>query len=193
VSSERAPTGARALVARAGAGGLAGATAYLIGYLVVYVWQSDAVARRLRGFNFLADVLGGDPVPTWKGVAWLFYNAHSVRIEVPAAAGSRSIDFLARGDAFPALLYAVPPLVLLVVEGGIAHRLRATTVGVGARDGASLAAGYLPLAVAVALLSTHAVGGATVAPDPVTAALLAGLVYPLLFGGAGAAAGAVRG
>jgi hypothetical protein len=85
------------------------------------------------------------------------------------------------------LLYVVPP-VLLVVAGLAASRIAgATEPADGAKAGAFVIAGYLPLAVVGAFLFRHSVGGGTVAPALVTAVLLAGAVYPAALGAVGGA------
>jgi len=164
-------------------GAAAGLFAYLFGYLVTYVWQSGAVEERLRGFNLLAQVVGGDPIPTWKAIAWLFYNAHFVTTRLPALGGSRSVNFVAESDAAGlTLLYAVPPLLLLVAGALTALFTAVSTPRNSALAGAATMPGYLVPAVVVANLSSYAVGDAAVAPTLVTATLLAGVVYPLVFG-----------
>jgi hypothetical protein len=167
-----------------GTGAVAGAAAYALGYLLTFVWQSGGVDERLRAFNFVAELLGGDVIPTWKGVAWLFYNAHFVSTNVPALAGSRTVNFISSGE-FPALLYVVPPLFLGVAGLAAARYVAAADPGDGARAGATVAVGYLPLAVGVALASTYSVGENSLAPELLTAVLLAGVVYPLAFGALG--------
>jgi hypothetical protein len=55
-------------------GAIAGVGAYLLGYLVTYLLHAGSVAERLRGFNFVVDLFGGDPIAVWQGVGWLFYR-----------------------------------------------------------------------------------------------------------------------
>lgn len=102
---------------------------------------------------------------------------------VPGFAGTRTENFVASEGGSLALLYLLPPLALLAGAD-------APTPGAG--SGALVAVGYLPLALLGAVLFRFSVGDGAVAPDPVTAVLLAGLVYPLVFGGVGGAvAGAI--
>ena len=58
-----------------------------------------------------------------------------------------------------------------------------------ARNGAAVMLGYLPLSVIGAVLFAVSVGDATAGPDLVTAVLLAGMVYPLVFGAVGGLVG----
>jgi hypothetical protein len=180
------------LTANAVGGAVAGAAAYVLGYLVVYVTQSDQVEEGLSGINFFADLFGGDPISVWRGVGWLFYNAHLVDVSVPSLIGAaRSVNFVSQADG-GAYLFVVPP-VLLVLAGLAAGRVAGAPTPVdGARAGALLAAGYLPLAVIGGFLFRVPVGdGASVAPDLITAVLLAGLVYPAAFGALGGAVSSV--
>lgn len=168
-------------------GGFAGVVAYLLGYLVSYLWQADGVRESLRGINAVLELFGGEPIPAWQAVGWLFYNAHWVDFTYPAIAGGRvSTNLVASGDA-PIVLALLPPLVLL--GAGVALASWATVDGLesGARAGAAVTVGYLPVAVVGLFAFRVSRAGGTVAPDPVTGVLLAGVVYPLLFGAVGGA------
>ncbi|EMA57307.1 hypothetical protein [Halorubrum lipolyticum] len=165
-------------------GAAGGAVAYLLGYLVVYVTQGDRIEEVLSGFNFFADLFGGDPIPTWQAAGWAFYNTHFVDTVFQIGGGS-SRNLLMEADG-GSLLFVLPPL-LLVVAGLVAGRAAgASDPTEGARAGAFVLAGYLPLAVIGAFLFRY--GGGEIAPDIVTAVLLAGAVYPAVFGAIGGAA-----
>jgi hypothetical protein len=169
-----------------GAGG--GAGAYLLGYLLVYLTQRGSVEDRLSAFNVVTDLLGGDPIPIWKGVGWLFYNAHFVATRVPGIGGSTTRNFIANADdGALTLLYLLPPLFL--AGGGYAVvALSATDLSVpGWTAGALVIVGYLPLAVLGVLLFGYPTGDGAIAPDAITAVLLAGAVYPAAFGAIGGA------
>lgn len=175
-----------------GFGALGGVAAYLVGYLVTYVWKAPAVADALRGVNIIATFLGIDAVPTWRGVGWLFYNAHLVRTRVPGPGGATFVDFLSRTDAGWALMIVIP-LVLLVAGAAVATRIESDAIGRGSIHGAAIGVGYLPLAAGGALLMAQPIGdtGARVAPDLLPALFLAGIAYPVVFGAVGGAAYAV--
>ena len=166
-------------------GAAAGAVAYLLGYLVVHVTQGDRIEAELSGINFFADLFGGDPISTWQAAGWMFYNAHFVDVDAPSLiGGAQSANLLSQGEG-GSMLFVLPPL-LLVVAGLVVGRIAGASEPVdGARAGAFVLAGYLPLAVIGAFLFRYAVGDGTVAPDLVTAALLAGAVYPAVFGAIG--------
>lgn len=165
------------------AGFVTGAAAYILGFLVTYVWLGSAVEERLRGFNVLAQLLGGTPVPTWKGVAWLFYNAHFVATRVPGLGGPRSVNFIAQADGGNiTALYLVPPVLLVLGGAMVAAGMRVRAPVQGAFAGTTVTLGYVLPAFAVAFASAYAVGSGNVSPDMVTATLLAGLAYPVGFG-----------
>jgi len=169
----------------AGVGAAAGAAAYALGYLVTYVWQSASVRESLRGLNFVVELFGGDPIPAWKAVGWLFYNAHFAAFTNPTIAGGRaSTNLIASGDA-PALLYAVPVLLLVGAGAAVARLDDPPEPDDGALAGATVAVGYLLLALVGVVAFRATRGDATIAVDPVTGVLLAGVVYPLLFGAVG--------
>lgn len=167
------------------AGGAAtGAVAYVLGYLVVYVTQGDRIEESLSGINFFADLFGGDPIPTWQAAGWLFYNAHFVDTMFQIG-GAQSRNLLTEADG-GSLLFVLPPLLLLVAGVVAGRAAGASDPTDGAQAGAFVLAGYLPLAVIGAFLFRYS--GGEIAPDIVTAVLLAGAVYPAVFGAIGGAA-----
>jgi hypothetical protein len=175
-------TDAKRAAGRGLAGGIA---AWILGYLVVYLLHGSSVQNSF-GSDVL-EVFTGEPV-AWKLVGWLFYNAHNVAVQI-SLFGQRSVNLVASAEeAGLTALFAVPP-VLLVVAGAVAAWNTAVEPTTAARNGAAVALGYLPLSVAGAVL--FAIGGddASAAPALVTAVLLAGLVYPLVFGAVGGLAG----
>jgi len=168
-------------------GAVAGAAAYLLGYLVMYLGQTDRIRDVLEGLNTLLELFGGDPIPAWKAVGWLFYNAHFVSLTYPALGGGRvGRNVIASGNA-PGLFYLLPPLLLLAAGAILARYAGATEAVDGALAGGSVAAGYAPLAIAGLFAFRVTIGDATVAPDLVTGVLLAGIVYPQIVGGIGGA------
>lgn len=173
-------------------GAVAGVAAWLLGYLVAYVWKAEAVAEALRGVGVVSQLLGGEAVPAWKGVTWLFMNAHFVATRVPTVAGGTRTANFATGEGGSVALLALPA-VLLLVAGLLVAQGRRGGATAGAAAGAALVVGYLPLSAAAAFATSHAIGEtqATVSADPVTAILLAGAVYPVALGAVGGAAAAL--
>ncbi|GAB7012859.1 transporter [Halolamina salina] len=174
-----------------GAGAAAGIGAYLLGYLLTYVWQSGSIEERLSAYNFIAELFGGEPIAVWQGIGWLFYNAHFVATRIDGFGGTQSQNFIAGSDGGAiTLLYAVP-IVLLLAAGLLTARLAdADEPGDGAIAGAAVAVGYFPLALIGRFLFSYQ---GSAAPDLITAVLLAGLVYPLLFGAVGGVLGSAFG
>ena len=178
-------------------GAAAGFAAFLVGYVLTYAWRAPAVEDSLSGLNVLARLLGVETIPTWKGVGWLFYGAHGVATRFPTATGGTELVNLVEqsGDGTVAFLYVLVP-VLLLLAGAVAARLAdAWSAREGAVAGATVTVGYLLPAAVGTVLFAHAIAdtGASIAPDPVTGILLAGVVYPLVFGGVGGAASTVVG
>jgi len=174
-----------------GAGAGTGIAAYLLGYLLTYVWQSGSVEERLAGYNFVTELFGGEPIAVWQGVGWLFYNAHFVDTRIDALGGTQSQNFIAGSDGGSlALLYLVPVLLLLAAGLLAAHVGDADEPVDGATAGAAVAIGYFPLALLGRFLFSYQ---GSAAPDLITAVLLAGLVYPLVLGAVGGVIGGAVG
>lgn len=177
-----------AKTAAIGAG--AGVGAYLLGYLVTYVTHRETMDQRLQTRNMILQFLADESVASWQSVGWLFYNAHFVETVVSDLGSPRLVSFIADGDpTASALLYVVPPLLLLLAGVAVATASRATEFADGAVVGVTPALGYLPAAAIGVAAFTFTVGDAAAHPDRVTGVLLAGLVYPLFFGVAGGAIG----
>jgi hypothetical protein len=176
----------RSLVAGA-AGGLG---AYVLGYLVTYLTAAGPIRESFA--QRLLEFVTGEP-GTWKMVGWVFYNAHLVKTYVPGPFGTDAVDLIAQSDALSAGLYLLP-VVLLAVAGAVAALASdAESPKRGAVAGGATVLAYFPLCVAGAFLFGIQLGDSTAAPSLVTAALLAGLVYPVVLGGVGGAvAGALR-
>lgn len=177
-------------------GAVAGVAAFVVGYLVTYAWLAPSVDDSLRGLNLLAQLLGIDAIPTWKGVGWLFYGAHGVATRFPTAGGGTELVNLVEqsGDRTAVLLYVLVPVLLLLAGAIIARLAAADAPDEGAVAGATVAVGYVVLAVVGTVGFAHAIGdtGASIAPDPLTGVLLAGVGYPLVFGAVGGALSSYR-
>ncbi|WP_340100421.1 hypothetical protein [Salinibaculum salinum] len=173
---------------------LFGVLAYLLGYVVTVVFVL------VDGVDF-----GGEA--GWVKVAgWVFYAAHTVKMEITGFAGDRSgvrtvslfdgfSELTSLTDAVPEILYLLVPIVVLAGAGFVLERRvadQAVTAPAAAALGASVVVGYLPLAVVGQLFFSHTetgLGGSvgvTIAPELVPSVLLVGLVYPLVCGTVGA-------
>ena len=168
---------------RAVGGGLAGGiAAWVVGYLVVYLLNASEIENSLG--SGVLEALTNENV-TWKLVGWLFYNAHNVTIKTPGFFGQSAQNFVAGSEeAALTALFVLPPVLLLAAGVVVAWNTAADPTS-AARNGAAVVLGYLPLSIAGAVLFAVSVGDATAGPDLVTAVLLAGLVYPLVFGAVG--------
>lgn len=187
---------ARPDAATVGRGTAAGLAAFVVGYVLTYTWRAPAVSDSLRGLNVIAGLLGVEAVPTWKGVAWLYYGAHGATTRFPTLGGGTELVNMVEqsGDGTVALLYVLVPVLLLLAGAVAARAAGARTSGEGAVAGAMVVLGYVVPAAAGMVLASHAIGetGASIAPDPVTGVLLAGVVYPAAFGAIGGVASSVR-
>ncbi|MFW6265517.1 MAG: hypothetical protein ACOC2A_01950, partial [Halanaeroarchaeum sp.] len=101
----------------------------------------------------------------------------------------RSGAFIGGQDGFTTLLYVVPPALLLAGGLALARHRRAATPIDGARFGLAVIPGYLVLSVAGAFVFEVTTLGASGAPDLLSAVVLAGILYPLVFASAGGALG----
>lgn len=193
---------------RADYGLFSGVTTFFLGFAVTYAWVASEVESALSGANAVVALFGEATIPTWKAVGWVFYNAHLVALEIPMPGGAVSRDLIA-AEGGSVGLYLVPP-VLLTLAGWLvartAYDLGGSRVGLpatdaddgssvsvtdGARAGAAIVVGYLLVAVAGAFALSADAFGATVGPDLLGAAAVAGLLYPVLFGALGGAVAVV--
>lgn len=168
-------------------GTVAGLGAALLGYLLVYLRTAREVEAELAGLNALVGFFGGDGVPTWKGVGWLAYNAHNVAFRMPTRDGTAAHSFIGSSGELTAL-YLLPPALLLLAGFLVARSTdRTGRPRRAALAGASVAGGYCVVALAGAFLTGVEAFGRTAGPDLLAAALLAGVAYPVVFGGLGGA------
>lgn len=169
----------------AAAGGVA---AYLLGYVFTWVLAGSEVQE--SALNQIIEAVGRDGV-AWKLVGWLFYNAHGVTatidLDIPFIGGTEVVNYIAQSDGLSPLLYVVPPALLLAAGLFAARMADARDLGDALRVGPAVALGYLPLAVVGVFLFRIAVESSSGGPTLVPAVGLAGLVYPVVFGTAGAA------
>lgn len=193
---------------RADYGLLSGVATFFLGFAVTYALVAREVEAALSGVNAVAALFGEAAVPTWKAVGWAFYNAHLVALEIPMPGGTVSRNLIA-AEGGSVALYLVPPALLTLAGWFVArtaYDLGGSRVGVppteadggssvsitdGARAGAAVVVGYLLVAVAGAFVLSADAFGATVGPDLLGAAAVAGLLYPLLFGALGGAVAVV--
>lgn len=190
-----------------------GLCAYLVGYAVTFLWRGEyshdvasSVVVEFQGgagsdtrLAFLL-VDGGVADTTWAG--WLFANAHLVPVTTgnfPFSTGALVPNILlAAPSPRYLLLFAVPPITLCLAGALVSrHTTRGLTTispSLGLRlpnsavRGTSITMGYLPCVVVGAVLFSATTIDARVemlAPDLFLSLLVAGLLYPMVFGGIG--------
>ena len=178
-------------------GAIVGAVAFVVGYVLTYVLlQIDSEAD-------LSEI-EGDMGSATDVVAWIFYNAHFVDTKSSMSMGGESMseseNMLSEASLqFPDLLYHAVPIVVLIGAGYLLVTnldQAVSSVEEGAKSGAAIAAGYLPLAVVASFIFTASgeeMGFSfSVGPDTVTAIILAGLAFPIILGAIGGYVAATR-
>ncbi len=169
----------RSYVESALAGGLAWGLGYVFTYLLV---AADVESSPL---NRLIEFFGGEST-TYELVGWVFYNAHLVEISYTGIGiFSPPRNFVGGEDGFTVLLYLIPPALLLIAGLAIGRYRGVVDTNDGAVTGALVAPGYLVLSIVGVFLFDVSVGDASGAPDPIPAILIAGIIYPVVFGALG--------
>jgi len=192
-----------------GTGVLWGVVAYLLGFGANYVLVSSRLSAFRSGATVtvedttyaVAELAGSGGVPTWKLAGLSFYNTHFVEavfsgfIGVLGRTGWGSNLVSSAGGVFQ-LLFAITPLLLVGSGMAVTRTARESTdlrfaFGTGGGrfflNGAVVTLfGYLPLAVVGGLLFSADLGeNVIVQVDLLKSMVLAGIVYPFLFGGLG--------
>ena len=179
-------------------GGVAGASAFIVGYITTYV----LLVLDLEVFSDgVVDI-------SWDGVGLVFYNAQFVRLDSGEAATTNSLAALARLSdttvaldepvvfdsgflTVPMITYSVLVFLVLVGAGSLVARWSTpvqATVGDRMEAGATIVAGYLPLAFIGTFVFEHdggVSGGLAVSPDVFAGVLVAGVLLPVVFGALG--------
>jgi hypothetical protein len=122
--------------------------------------------------------------------AFFFYNAHLVPLSnvggVTTASGNAVLEMLGPYGYAPV---ALPALVLLLAGAVLAWRSRTDSVRDAAAAGATVVVGYFVLSVVGALAFSGPFFGGVYRPNLLLAAVLAGVVFPVVFGALGALLG----
>lgn len=164
------------------AGGVAGLAAWVLGYLCTYLVAGGRI--RESGLGRLLEFLG-EGGAIYKLVGWVFYNSHFVETVVNGAPVAVAGNAIGGDQGFTPLLFVVPPALLLAAGLALARFQGAQSPQDGGLSGLAVVPAYLVLSVVGAVLFTISAGPATGRPDLLLAVLLAGVVYPALFGGIG--------
>ena len=171
------------------AGAAAGLAAWVVGYLCTYL----IAGRNIRdsGLGQLLEFLG-EGGTVYKLVGWVFYNSHFVETVVDGAPVTVAGNAIGGDQGLTPLLFVVPPALLLAAGLALGRLQGVEAPGSGALAGAVVVPAYLVLSVVGLLVFTVTAGPATGRPDPVLAVLLAGVIYPAVFGAAGGALAGAR-
>lgn len=170
-------------------GALAGVAAWVLGYVFTYLLVSSDL--RESGLNQFAQAFG-DGDATYELVGWVFFNSHFADTVIDAGFfGTEATNFIGGEDGFTALLYVIPVALILASGLAIGRYQGVTDVNDGAIAGALVVPGYLVLSIVGAFLFRVEAGGASGQPDLLPAIVLAGIVYPVVFGAIGGAIASV--
>jgi hypothetical protein len=180
---ETVNTVSRTLRATLARGTAVGAIGFVLGYLVTWILAGAKAA------NLAVQGPFGGSVPDWKAVLWVFYDSHFVGTRTPQVFGPGG-GLWGGGDLIDTVgllgveyLYAVPVIVLLIAGAVVATLVGSTSPRQGMIAGMTLAVGYLAVTVLALFVATQ--GG--VAPSPLRAVVIAGVVYPVALGAIGGA------
>lgn len=166
-------------------GFLAGTVAWVISYvltgLIVLAQIEDTDLSRIS-----ANVEDGSSI---EFIGWVFFNSHFVDTVLEAGfldlGSSSSVSFIG-GDGFTPLLYVVPVALLIGAGLAIGRSQGVTETTDGAIAGLLVVPAYLVLSALGAVLfrvSSEALGANfSGQPDLLPAILLAGIVFPAIFG-----------
>ncbi|MDZ7850287.1 MAG: hypothetical protein U5K70_05595 [Halodesulfurarchaeum sp.] len=168
---------------------LAGAAAWMAGYVLTAL-----IVLARMGDTQLGEIADGvgDGGSGIDFVGWVFFNSHFVDTVIEAGflgvGGSNAVSFIG-GDGFTPLLYLIPVALLVGAGLAVGRSLGITETDDGAVAGALVALPYLVLSAVGAMVfrvSTEALGSSfSGQPDLLPAILLAGLVFPAVFGAIG--------
>lgn len=162
-------------------GGIAGAAAYVVGYIMTYAWKSGDYRDVLDNINPIMEFLGSQAPETWRIIGWLFYSAHYVDTSIDLGVEQFYVNLVQSGGGNLELLYLIPPALLVVAGFAVARNFQHERVIDAATKGAWVALGYLPLVAFGAILFQIDGSG----PDLIPSILIAGVVYPVIFGAVG--------
>ena len=172
-------------------GAATGLAAWGLGYVLTYLLVAADIES--SALNRLIEFFGGESA-TYELVGWVFYNAHLVDISYTGIGlFSPPRSFVGGEDGFTALLYLIPPALLSVAGLAVGRYRGADEASEGALTGALVAPGYLLLSIVGTFAFSVSVGDASGAPDLIPAVLIAGVVYPVVFGGLGGALASLTG
>lgn len=176
-------------------GGIFGAIAFVVGFVITYLFvEIDDEVSIEDGEEIGAG--------TFDLVGWVFYNTHFVDTVYSVDGAEEFGDQFAESERLiaeastdiPEVLYYLIPIVVLIGAGyWVAKQVTITDEQNAAMAGASVIVGYFPLAVVGTFIFSHSEEvqdeffdfSFSISPDTGMAIILAGIVYPLIFGAIG--------
>lgn len=166
-------------------GAIAGVVAWLVGYVFTYAIAGTEL--RESGLNAIIELTGGESA-AYELVGWVFFNAHFVDV-VYTGIGREALpaSFVGGEAGFTPILYVIPPALLFAAGLSVARLYGVSGPNRGAITGVLVVPGYLVLSVVGVFLFRVSALGTTGEPAFLTAVLLAGVIYPAVFGGLGGA------
>ncbi len=167
-------------------GSIAGAGAFLSGFLLTLIIKLGEASSELSGAPFY------DEPEIYQGIGWIFYAMHYVQISISASGPGGSIsESIGAANVNDTYLFIVPIGLLVLAGYLIAKRTDAKNVKKGAIAGVSITIGYFLFAVLASFIVAWNgnVSGAdvTVRPNLIQTVLIAGIAYPVILGGIGGA------
>lgn len=185
-----ARSGIDASTALRGAG--AGAAAFVASYVVSFLlWafvelpEPDSVGE---AFNQAVIGVVRDSVPAWQGAGYVLFNAQFVEVTFEGTLTESTFSLIALADSsLLALAYLVPAIALLAAGYAVASSPSIRGAGQSAAAGALVVVGHLALVVVGAIAFTAEGDAGTLSVPLANAIILAGVVYPVVFGAIGGA------
>lgn len=127
-------------------------------------------------------------------LGWFFFGAHFVPIDAVSPLGTISVDFFSnrvRYAALPAGVYHLLPMVVLTIVGyrTMIRYSDSPPIETAIVRGSAIALGYLPAATfsALIILRDANATGVVMRPGLFETVVVMGIIYPVIFGGLGAA------
>jgi hypothetical protein len=159
-----------------------GVGAWIISYVFTYLLVATDIES--SPLNQLIEFFGGESA-THELVGWVFYNAHFVDISYTGIGLLSPPGSFIGGDGFTPLLHVIPPALLFIAGLALGRYAGVTELDQGAITGALVVPGYLLASLIGVFVFTVDIGDASGAPEFASAVLIAGVVYPVVFGALG--------
>lgn len=170
-----------------------GAAAFVAAFVLNYALL---ILDDREGFDEIRDELSEIGMSVTDIAAAFFFNSHFVDWELSSEGQSESINLLEEGDpaTVPEFAFYAVPVVALFAAGYLLYDRRgAVSAEAAFKMGATTIAGYLPLVFLATVLFSGTAEVSTLSGsgsmsygfDTPTALVLAGVLYPAVFGGIG--------